>query len=629
MVNFIDLDELVRNYEYDISLEASYTRLDNLHKELSIELANVEKRSDNDSIIQESLSENIKTFANIVKMLFNKLISFLIRAFQALIRILKSFIKSLISKFKNIIFRNASNSDIKYVASFSNLDELNIKCIKKYDTIRDVFDDYKENTSMLINKIDIYSKQNVQFYKKLRDANINRVVNESYEEIQISLFEELIYYDFKPILITKTNNHKLNDNTLLGNNLIDEIIAENLQTLKVEDLEMLIKEQEYQETIYFTFRDLIIEKIINFFNTNKVYNQYDKYFENKGIVRNSALSYVKNILNISYTKYGDYRIFDKYLKANIMYYENTLNPYDNESLRDFINLAISTNKATIQALQNMVKIDYSMFYINYNFYYRNQVKNNILDSPFKGMNGETLAKRISHQQFEEFNRLFYRNFFEITLYNNELFDFSYLNLGKVIVSPDIIRDSSNPLLKYTSVDYSALLYRFITNFDITIMSHGGVKTMPLYKYYNSLNHHGDTFEQAIFKSLYYEEIVYLEKLAKKPISKITGNEMITIDPLMFNKDNFIIKGYQKTSRLTHRKYPLRNILVRRWVTSPVKTPLREGIFTDVECLLYKLLREQYKRINVVCCNPGHVDIQKYEFRRKGCLIAISKENVTM
>ena len=109
---------------------------------------------------------------------------------------------------------------------------------------------------------------------------------------------------------------------------------------------------------------------------------------------------------------------------------------------------------------------------------------------------------------------------------------------------------------------------------------------------------------------------YYESLTDDEKSKIT----------ILNKKFSFINGVN--SRVFFKEYS--NDRYARWtITDELYTPSGAGPFTDVELFVYQLLKEGYKKINILSCNKMGFDIYERLLTKYKAIIVFSTDKTMM
>ena len=607
----MDYSNIIETYTHEYEIN------ENLNKEC-IELLNKQKAMlDNeiDLINEASISDYVSKFINFLKKIFNKAISFIISIWKKLINMISKVLKFILDKFKKLFSKKTSNDNISYSASFCM--EASYMNFKQYPSIEKMYNAYKSSIINLNGLIREYSLKNIDHLKQIRDFNIKaasiNTVSESYE----CMMEKVIFYDNK-IFTFKHHDPKERNANYQGSSFIDEALLENIESLSINDLEDVLEAQNNEIEVFY---NITMENLVNYIN-----NHASNKLTDIGIVKNRFLWELNDMMKDMSNDFIKRNLVMKFIDNDfITDFPNTKEGISN--FRAYIRLIINKNKTIIERLENMMRLNSCSFYINYNQYLKSE---NLKD--LSKISSKELIDDIEQQKFNNFNRIFKDNADSFIYYNGELLDFSELNLGKIIVAPEVLKQSNNPFSKLLNTEYSTMIYNYISRYDITVISHGVSGDYLLIEYYKQLS----AYERSIFKKLYYNEIHYIEKETQKSIDNLSSDDLVKMG-IRFNLyGNIFIndskKYFPKINGLRSSKnisVLIKDFYIKRLVCNPIQTPYRNNEYTDIECLLYRLITEGYKRINVLSCNLGGMKITNKEFTRNGILIAISTRNLEM
>ena len=534
--------------------------------------------NENKNYITESF---IGTLFNSIKAFINKIIQFIIKLWKSFINILKKIInkiKSLFTK-SNSGIKNPVKIDKNAMFAFSTRGrEINFK---SYSSL---YNAYKESLSSITSETSNISKASVRYLDILKkeQERLNKSLNNIVTE-KVQYYDTVFHY-FEDDMKSGYESDEDFQNTfkepfmLQAGYMFDQLFLENAATLNIDDLkEITDSEKDYLKT-YDILKNSTPEYFYNFISSHRnVFMNYNMRFK----TRNNMLFNFLDGLKI-YEKDE----FINFFKSNVIpYFPNT--DEGRKQLKDHINLIVKQNNAIKECLENLIKLDFLEFSIN------------TKDELFSSSKNQGIERATTL-----FNDLIRNNVQSFKKIHNDtiIYDFKKLNYGMIMVSSE----NEKMIDKLFAAEYSTTLFYYITNFDITIMTHGYSKNYSLADYYNNFI---NPSEKMIFDKIYGKVISKYEQIMGKPITECSSenDDLIFVQKRFINKSfneftNIVAKNGLNFSKIEER----RCVGINRWIADEKDglTPIDSSYsFHDIELLLY-YLSERYKKINVNICNPG-------------------------
>lgn len=517
------------------------------------------------------------------------------------------------------------------------------------DSVKNGYKVFNSAVKMLIREMKDVTNDHIHLLE-LTYKELSKYFDDSY---QPSLEEVIVYYDKFNII----DGYKIENNNIIpifksfqGSSLIDEMLLENLESIKMDDLKDFLKIIESSQIDVSTVLRYLIgitNRGFSFFYDKKPwYVDYEIKCIDKGIMSNFFLNQFSRTYYALHTDEERFAsLFNNIFQYNCAiqipaYMQSTQERID--FIRDNIKMIIMKYNAIIEAYINAIKLNFSLLYLTYYDKYRRKAyKDALAKDRFKTSSKRKIIRDISMQELDYLNDLMRANLKSYIHYKGELLDFTDIGLGTVIIAPAIIKDKAQIYNQLKNLFLSSKLLVYLASFEITIITHGKGEEFSFIDYYKRLIKNKEKYgDYSYFCNIYYREINYLERLVNKPISEITGNELITLNINEFTRDNsFIIKINNKNVECVNGKIKkgglnksiiqvkIKDIYFNRWIIKPIRTPYREKPFTDMECLISRLLFEGYTRINCLVCNPEGIIFSNDIFKDKSNEIIIAIRNL--
>ena len=631
-----------KNIDFErISKFVYKTDFETLSKDINKNIKYIDKRLRYVNESKIKLDNNLSLYSNTMKDLDKTLVTSINYILMINKTILEN-INDLIDFIKDESKISNFEADSNITLSFSNGKFAHSTKIK---AIKDAYQIFVDCLQVIVSGINRASYDHANLLLLVRKELKNYFLRS-----EPTLEQIILYYDkFNLSFINPDTKNKFQISTQ-GSSIIDNMLIENLQSIKIEKLEEFLKSiDNYQEDLITVLTNLIGVLNYNFklfIDDNQRYIEMDKLCVNEGLCTNHFLS---QFCQVFYSFSTDEEIFD-YIYKNIFRYNFAFDiPKDLSDsekisfIANNIKLVVMKFNAIMETFINIIKLNYSSLYINFYTKYKNKAyKDAISRNRIKYSGKKDIFKSVSTQELNYFNNFIKANFNSCVHYGGQLLDFSDIGLGQIIVSQKIIDDKSKVYQQLMDLDFTSKILTYIASFEISIITHGKGKMISFIDYYNELRSTKNKYyDYYIFSDIYFEEIKYLERLVGKDINKITGNEFINLNIQNFTKNNtFYIKigntfntisNGKVRSRLLLNKsiIPIKvnDIYFKRWIIADIYTPLRTGKFKDMECLIGKLLIEGYKRINCLVCNPEGVIFSNERFTDPNNKIAIAIRNI--
>lgn len=588
---------------------------------------NIEFNLNSHEIISEGFIHTIYHF--IVKV-FNFIKNGLYRIWKFIIKIIKAFIQ----KAKQILGKISDSEKSKnkeYKADFSFSEN---KHTKTYSNFSSLQNDYIKAINDITKTMEYHYKQNIENVTRSEKELLKKAKSNQYVYESVTYDDELAEI---PELGIKTQ-----PNTVFqGKSYIDMLNMENIMTTDIDLLTLIANTKENTVKLYNELTkgsaercaNIVFSREYNSLNhqidviNNKLNENNDKVLpghEIKLIVKNQAIELlrliVEPIINNDETEYlsgnFDFNIYPQF-------------PDTDRGKRALIAWAKSKvywNKCLIEQLNNILIACHAEFGISLQ-----QAKED-----FPNMSNQEkiyLARQIIANDIDKFLDL-----------SKNLIDFRRFGMGCFIFSTQFNSDQyRNQLFKYLDTRYSDILLSTTSKFDISVFGHGipreyGLLTLLRISYTTS----SDSFN--IARLLYNDQINIYSKILEdenKNIFDIIINGSFTLNDeekifdkamMRFKNNNKLFRRYaldygkSKRSDLKNSKIIVTKpkFLFKQWeISGFLFTPGGKGPFNNIELLVYALMDEGFKRINLISCNENRMVLNQDLFRRKNVQIKSS------
>lgn len=573
----------------------------------------------------EIVSEGfVHTIYHFIVKVFNFIKNGLYKIWKFIINIIKAFIQ----KAKQILgklFNSESLKNKEYKADFSFSENTHIKTYSNFNSLQN---DYIKAINDITKTMEYHYKQNIENINHsekelLRKAKSNQYVYES-----VTYDDELAEI---PNLGIKTQ-----PNTVFqGRSYLDMLNMENLLTTDIDLLTMIVNTKEntvklYNELTKGSARrcaELIFSPEYNSLNKqiDSINNSIDKNNKNvlpgqetKLIVKNQAIEILRLIVDPIINSNDEM----EYLNGDFDFNLYPQFPDSDKGKRALIGWAKSKvywNKCLTEQLNNILIAYHAEFGLSLQ-----QAK-----EEFPNISKEEkliLVRNILKNNIDKYLDT-----------SKNLIDFRKFGMGCFIFSSQFNSSQyQNQLYKYLDTTYSDILINTTSKFDISIFAHGipreyGLLSLLRSAYMTST----DSFN--IARSIYEDQINLYSKVLETENKNIfdliiNGSFSFNDEERIFEKAMMLYKnnnkffkrytldyGKSKRNDLKNSKiYTLKpKFLFKQWeILGTIITPNDHGPFNNIELLIYQLMFERFKRINIISCNENRMVLNQDLFRRK-------------
>lgn len=354
----------------------------------------------------------------------------LVNYLDKLIKKIKKMVLKSIEKIKN----NIKFDNIK--CSFSGHQKNQLIKIKKFDSIEDLYFAYLDSLHYLIVDSKKCFKAQIMY---LDDFMIS--LKEYKEAINESEFK---YYNYE---VENVAYSEKKDAVMIGEELFNQLFIENATIFNGVDPDKIFNAQKFNESVYENFYGSIITNIRKLSIKSSEFYKFNKYLSDNKLTTTIMLElFVKEVDNLD-EEYCDKNTIRLYVD-NLLYEQND----PKKMLKDILSLIYLKSKVLIEAMHNMFNLDaLALFNAEYNS--ASSIFNIDIDD----------LRRIKDIINDPRSNI---------IKNNGLYlDFSKYNLGSVFLSKSTKEDIYE---KYINIPYCTTLLFFISNYDITLVSHGYV-----------------------------------------------------------------------------------------------------------------------------------------------------------
>lgn len=492
----------------------------------------------------------------------------IINKWLALIEYLDIFVKKIKETVLKSIKRIKNNIKFNNIkCSFSGHQKQKSIKIKSFNSIEDLYFAYLDSLHYLIVDSKKCFKAQItyldNFMTTLKDYK--EAVNES----------EFKYYDYE---IENVAHSKKKDAVMVGEELFNQLFIENATIFNNIDPEKIFNAQKFNESVYENFYGPIITNIQKLSIKSSDFYKFNKFLSENNFTTTIMLElFVREVDNL------DEKYYDK--NTIRLYVDTILYELDDpkKMLKDILSLIYLKSKVLIEAIRNMFNLDaLALFNSEYNS-----------ASSIYNINIDDLRKIKDIINNPKSN----------IIKNNGLYlDFSKYNLGSVFLSESTKEDVYE---KYINIPYCTTLLFFISNYDVTLISHGYVMNFSTFgSMYSNMTKH----DRLLFNKCYKEEFDIFESMLGKKVNNFTGKDLDTISLFLYN-DESIDKAFTdtKTNLLMRRfKYSYSN----RWFCDEIRMPFIDKELTDVEMMIYLLNLNKIDKISLQICNYGFIPNKK-------------------
>ena len=575
----------------------------------------------------------LKSIYNNVKTIIRALIKRIIDLWHTFINKVKTLIKWIINKFKSL-FTKFGKSDIKIKdpirTSFCYKDNDTPELYNVY-SVDDLYKKYSSAMYSLEKELEVASKENIRLAKYAATRQ-RQYIQECYDAGDTAILQEIaLYYDTKRHELNPNDRRKYSSN-MQGSTIFDQYFLENIKILSKEDFDEIRELQKLQLKIREALTDKFVTKFIAFFENNKYYSEK---FGTEFSSNNQALQALYG--SIMACKADPVMVKAMFKNAINGYFPT--DDYGDKQLNLWFTLRYNHNRAVMRNISNMLKL--------------NHMACSISLKEMESMT-EDLENNWDTTSFYNFIR---SHKDQIISSDGTKFDFSKLGLGIFIVSKEMaMRKVNNPIDKIMDFDYCDSLLEYISRYNVTAVAHEipekeiGIPLPRLFERFSNI-------EKKLFKELYSDEFeAYCIQAGTDNIESISDAEdrkirkrlshyfyqhmskdefndyyeSLTDDEkskiTILNKKFSFINGVK--SRVFFKEYS--NDRYARWtITDELYTPSGTGPFTDVELFVYQLLKEGYKKINILSCNKMGFDIYERLLTKYKAIIVFSTDKTMM
>lgn len=561
-----------------------------------------------------------------IKNFFRKVIQFLVKIWKKLVEFVKGVINWVVSKVKKLFGKDEKKAEkVELYAKFC-MEATSVEGLNKYDGLDDLKKAFKASIDKISKEINIQSKKNIDFMKKYEKFVINQTkVTES-----TILLERVIYNDQPTDLSDKeltdisrkfiNTKYNSDESVFFGGDMVSTMNMENIDTMNIHGLQALKQAGSNIFELYECFKNDTLDKVLE--TWNKIYDK-----SNDPVLGSKAGS------NLAMKKliHAVYEMNSAGFDTKLIYQLNSeIYPkFDKEEdLRRWVNLKINFNQGLIACLKDMILINYKMFDI----------------SSFEAFK---IANDIGSNKLDGLRNLFKDNFEKFVDRNNRWIDLRSIGLGILCFSESVMfgdSDHINFFDMYKRTDMSDRLLTISYKYDIAIESHGGYEDVTLGELYQASAKYRE--QKQLCEEVYADQFKFYEEelgISKDKLLTIDlwdeltmlndYRNMLGVKSLdLYHLTKFIKKDNTTSSIKNKKHFGLINSKMtsefntiyrtRRWTCQEVILPNGEK-FIDMELLLYSLMRQGFKNVLIMNCNPGRIVLNKELRNSSKILITMS------
>lgn len=525
-------------------------------------------------VLKEEISSNYykyNLFNSKIDQMFELTKSYIDKAWIKIINntiLLLKKVKKLANKI--IIHLNPSIKFKPFNASFSNCIINHLIDFKRemitFNNISELYYAYIESIHFNIINIKRAYKQQIDL--------LNSYYNDLYNNIQKKAVNES-NYDIRDFTPADSGIFTNDDYTMLGEELLNQFAIENIRVFDNIDINDIFICQELNIKKFNVFKERIIQNIAELINPSSEYRKIEDKLNKSDLTTNIMLeSFYKKIKSRSFNrKYIEFELknaLDIYLAT-----DNFINDKANlKALERILTLIMLKSNTVIEAMNNIIRLDAYVVY---------KVEYDSIES----------VNDIHIESIMKVQNIIDKNKSKIFKYNNRFIDFTDYKLGQIYLSKSAVDDVFE---KYVNLKYNTTLLYLISNYDITIISHGLVIPYRDFGHFYSHNKNNKYLLEC-----YKEEFEFCANLVNKDdIMNLSFEDCVYIENVLQNDNELrkLVKKFQLYLQLKE----FANMYYRRWECDKVYIPFIDKELTDVESIIYILNKNKFKRILLLICN---------------------------
>ena len=446
-------------------------------------------------------------------------------------------------------------------------------------------------------KINTYNNISELYYAYIESIHFNIINIERAYKRQIDLLNSYYndlyrYNDYKKVVNESKytfTNFTLKDSqivendtcVMLGEELLNQFAIENIRVFDNIDINDILKAQEINEKRFNEFKEKVIQNVAGLINPSSEYRKIEDKLIASDLTTNE-------MLKIFYQKVKSSNFNKEYIEFEL---KNTLNLYltndfiNNENnlkaLRQILTLIMLKSNTIIEAMNNIIRLDaYSVY----------KAEHDSIES----------INDISIKSIRKIQNIINKNKSKIFKHNNQFIDFSMCNLGQVCLSKTTVNEV---LEKYINLEYNTTLLYLVSNYDITIISHG-----TSLKYNNFAHFYSHNKDNKYLLECYKEEFDFCANLVNKDIMKLSFEDCKYIESVLHDDNR--LRQLSKKFYFYLQLKEFADMYYKRWVCDEVYIPFINNYLEDVESIIYILNKNKFKRILLLICNENIIPTTK-------------------
>lgn len=459
-------------------------------------------------------------------------------------------------------------------------------------------------------KINTYNNISELYYAYIESIHFNIINIERAYKRQIDLLNSYYndlyrYNDYKKVVNEsdyRITNFTLTDSrivrndacVMLGEELLNQFAIENIRVFDNIDINDILKAQEINEKRFNEFKEKVIQNVASLINPSSEYRKIEDKLIASDLTTNEMLKifYQKvksSNFNKEYIEFELKNTLNLYLTNDFINNENNL-----EALRQILTLIMLKSNTIIEAMNNIIRLDaYSVY----------KAEHDSIES----------INDISIKSIRKIQNIIDKNKSKIFKHNNQFIDFSMYNLGQVCLSKTTVNEV---LEKYINLEYNTTLLYLVSNYDITIISHGASL-----KYNNFAHFYSHNKNNKYLLECYKEEFDFCANLVNKDIMKLSFEDCKYIESILHDDNR--LRQLSKKFYFYLQLKEFANMYYKRWVCDEVYIPFINTYLEDVESIIYILNKNKFKRILLLICNENIIPTSKPTSFYNNSIVTIS------
>ena len=636
---------IISNYQLEPTIEENLNATESFLKstceEYSFDYDSLDKE-----ITIEGITDAFRNIKDIVVAIFKRAIKIIVWIWKKLVSLVRTMITNFVKFVKKILGIKEKKPPVKIKYGIIIFENANVKEINT-NSREEVINNFKQSIASISNEIRNVSQKNISFMKSFESKTNSEIAREQLKENYNILIEKVVYNNTplnkgNGVSLDKDNAQKFidnhtddyfasaqvrsfvssNDGVLQARTKADHDSESNINILNEEKLKLLKESQDIVKE-YELYKSCQFDAI---FNSNFANEEIKNSNKQKLPQLNNFLK-IKTIYDILLNHGIPKNEITNFLKEQ--YFPSFENSTNKEAdIRKWVNLKINYIEGIKGTLRKMLQTNYELFNIS-----------------IKEMN--KLSKDINENNFENFQKMFNKNIDKFTKFGGQVFDFRKIGLGCVCSSVNFAKDSDDIYNGLKDIKVQTL-YNWITRYDVVLLAHGTDRDGELAKAdkFIKKSNHGIQFNKESMDKLklniqkneslhneYKNQIdAYNQnpnKSDKEKIEYIIEKDKFIQHQIEFDKSHIKhfadeLKNYNKNVVKWNGYKDKVNSKFKEncWIVEKTITPSGSGGYSKVEDWIRQVIKEGFKRIYIVSCNPGHHDLPDDLKNNKHVLIRI-------